>query len=121
MREFIFLGLLASVHGLGDTFPFLNSQDQSYSATDQAALAVTLWNDDHCNVGTKQSPINVISYDAIPQSHPHLICTGCDYDKTVNWHINGRTATADSVTSVNFGPKLPDSAISGGPLPTGAR
>ena len=120
MREFIFLGLLAYVHGLGDTFPFLNSQDQSYSAADQAASAVTLWNGDHCNVGTKQSPINVISYDAIPKSHPHLI-HGYDYDAIVNWLIDGRSSPSDSVTTVNFNPTPPLKLLSGGPLPTGER
>ena len=70
------------------------------------------------------SPIDVISHDAIPKSHPHLI-HGYDYDATVNWHIDGRSgssaAAVRSVTSVNFNPTDPLKLLSGGPLPTGAR
>ena len=118
MRELIFFGLLASVNGLGDTFPYRNTRGHYYSLG--AQIGAGDWVLYTCSEGTKQSPIDVISHDAIPKSHPHLI-HGYDYDATVNWQINGRIATAASVTSVNFSPKLADSAISGGPLPTGAR
>ena len=114
MRRLIFSGLIACVHGLGDTFPYLNTQVHLYS--DQTSGD---WVSDTCFSGNKQSPIDIISQNAVTESQPDFVLTGYDQSATVDWMINGQAAT--SATSLNFRPKITDHApyISGGPLPEG--
>ena len=114
MRRLIFSGLIACVHGLGDTFPYLNTQVHLYS--DQTSGD---WVSDICFSGNKQSPIDIISQNAVTENQPDFVLTGYDQSATVDWMINGQAAT--SATSLNFRPKITDHApyLSGGPLPEG--
>ena len=128
MRELIFLGFLASVDCLGDTFPFGNTQNNIYTPAAQAAGS---WIQHTCAAGTKQSPINVVSQYAISKSQPDFTLKGYEQDLTVDWLIDGMAWPPKKFTSVNFGPRQspPHSPhpsdipgkLSGGPLPNGER
>ena len=128
MRELIFLGFLASVDCLGDTFPFGNTQNNIYTPAAQAAGS---WTQHTCAAGTKQSPINVVSQYAISKSQPDFTLKGYEQDLTVDWQIDGTPTltgypfTTYPFTSVNFRPRQSPADIpgklSGGPLPNGER
>ena len=86
MRRFIFLGLLACVHGLSDTFPDANPSSFSF----KEALQVTGkgWND-ICLTGKKQSPID-IKDAAVPKKDPGAIMAyGFDVDVPMHWMVDG--------------------------------
>ena len=124
MRELIFLGILACVDGLGDTFPSPNSQAHKYTT---AAQAAGFWKQGVCLTGKKQSPIDVVSKNAISKSQPDFTFNGYKQDLTVDWQIDGTAGTTppQPFTSVNFRPRQSPADIpghlSGGPLPNGER
>ena len=112
MRGLIFLGLLVCVHGLADRFPFGNHQDQNYGWQTAGE-----WVKGICLSGTKQSPIDVISREAISMSQPDFMLNGYNYDTVVDWQIDGTSGATKPLTTVNFSPVSGHKPqLSGGPL-----
>jgi len=93
MIGLIFLGLLACVHGLGDTAPYLNRGLADWS--NAAAFAAGEWANaaSQCMIGTRQSPIDILT--TAPITSPDIgaiMTTGFDVDRPLDWHMNGQGA-----------------------------
>jgi len=119
MRVLIFSGLLACVHGLGNTFPYANTQKHIWT---EAAQASGKWAADKCKSGTKQSPINIVSANAVVmKGDPGPIMTyGFEADVPMDWEVAGTTDTFPSTVELSY-PLLakgisPSPVVIGGPL-----
>lgn len=102
MIGLIFLGLLACVHGLGDSFPYNNAFDHVYS--DQTvknwALAGSV-----CKEGNKQSPIDIdtkAAKVAKPDVGP-IMAYGFGADRPIGVQIDG-TKTAKPTAVIAYYP-----------------
>merc|ERR1712156_1037118 len=68
MRGLVLSGLLACAHGLGDTFPYLNTAGHVWDVQTTGEWTAT---GSQCITGTKQSPIDIVSTAAAtPQWTP---------------------------------------------------
>ena len=127
MRVFIFAGLLACIHGLGDRAPYTNTQGHSWTVAGQAVPA-SQWQvaTSRCSTGTAQSPIDIVTATATAPAPalPPLVATGHDQDVPIRLDIDGApavvlplTASAAVATGLRMTPQTPIQAVlSGGPL-----
>ena len=113
MRGLIFLGLLACVHGLGDTRPYANLNAELWTT---AAFATGDWAADKCGTGTKQSPIDILTTSSIDKIDVGpVMSTGYEVDAPMKWLMNGISGTATSPTAIEVTSDHP-AFIMGGPL-----
>lgn len=119
MIGLIFLGLLGCVHGLGDAFPYTNSQEHAWTT---AAQATGKWVADKCGSGTKQSPIDIVSTKAVVMKGDPgpIMAFGFDADIPMDWRVNGLNTKAPSSIELSY-PLLASGihntpAVKGGPL-----
>ena len=123
MRVFIFAGLLACIHGLGDRAQYTNIQNNVWTAVGQAAGS---WQLNTCLAGTAQSPIDIVTATATAPAPalPPLVATGHDQDLPVRLDIDGNPGlpaatapVAPVATGLRMTPVTANQAvISGGPL-----
>ena len=117
MRGLVLSGLLACAHGLGDTFPYLNTAGHVW--TDQTAGE---WISNQCITGTKQSPIDIVtSTAATPTVDPGaLVAKGFNADRPLTWQVAGATGgNPVAVTAQITAPALGGTPLLfGGPLET---
>ena len=103
MRVFIFVGLLACIHGLGDRAPYTNIQGHLWTAAGQAA-AGGQWAAaaSRCSTGTMQSPINIVTAAAVPPvpALPPLVATGHDQDMPIRLDIDGNPGRGPAAAPV---------------------
>ena len=113
MRVFIFAGLLACIHGLGDRAPYTNNQNNLWTAAGQLAPAPAgSWQANTCSAGTTQSPINIVTATAaapVP-ALPPLVAIGHDQDVPIRLDIDGNLGLPTS-----SGPAVPPPGLV--PLP----
>merc|ERR1711937_1065077 len=108
MRGLVLSGLLACAHGLGDTFPYLNTAGHVW--TGQTANE---WNANQCSTGTKQSPIDIVSTAAAtPTVDPGaLVAKGFNADRPLTWQVAGAGGVTVAVTA-----QITDAGLGGTPL-----
>ena len=108
MRGLVLSGLLACAHGLGDTFPYLNTAGHVW--TDQTAGE---WISNQCITGTKQSPIDIVtSTAATPTVDPGaLVAKGFNADRPLTWQVAGGGGVTVAVTA-----QITDAGLGGTPL-----
>merc|ERR1712156_579470 len=109
MRGLVLSGLLACAHGLGDTFPYLNTAGHVWDV--QTTLE---WIANSCNTGTKQSPIDIVSTAAAtPTVDPGaLVAKGFNADRPLTWQVAG--ATGGNPVAVTA--QITDAGLGGTPL-----
>merc|ERR1712156_539905 len=109
MRGLVLSGLLACAHGLGDTFPYLNTAGHVWDV--QNTLE---WIANSCNTGTKQSPIDIVSTAAAtPTVDPGaLVAKGFNADRPLTWQVAG--ATGGNPVAVTA--QITDAGLGGTPL-----
>lgn len=109
MRGLVLSGLLACAHGLGDTFPYLNTAAHVWNAQTAGE-----WILNQCITGTKQSPIDIVSTAAAtPTVDPGaLVAKGFNADRPLTWQVAG--AAAGNPVAVTA--QITDAALGGTPL-----
>ena len=109
MRGLVLSGLLACAHGLGDTFPYLNTAGHVWNAQTAGE-----WILNQCITGTKQSPIDIVSTAAAtPTVDPGaLVAKGFNADRPLTWQVAG--AAAGNPVAVTA--QITDAALGGTPL-----
>merc|ERR1712156_1031420 len=109
MRGLVLSGLLACAHGLGDTFPYLNTATHVWDVQTAGE-----WILNSCNTGTKQSPIDIVSTAAAtPTVDPGaLVAKGFNADRPLTWQVAG--ATGGNPVAVTA--QITDAALGGTPL-----
>merc|ERR1712156_472016 len=109
MRGLVLSGLLACAHGLGDTFPYLNTAGHVWDVQTTGE-----WIDNSCITGTKQSPIDIVSTAAAtPTVDPGaLVAKGFNADRPLTWQVAG--ATGGNPVAVTA--QITDAALGGTPL-----
>ena len=112
MRGLVLSGLLACAHGLGDTFPYLNTAAHVWDVQTAGE-----WNLQQCITGTKQSPIDIVSTAAAtPTVDPGaLVAKGFNADRPLTWQVAGGTV-ATVTTAVAVTAQITDAALGGTPL-----
>merc|ERR1712088_1032831 len=107
-------GLLAFAHGLGDTFPYLNTAGHVWKTQTAGEWINT---NTQCITGTKQSPIDIVSTAAAtPTVDPGaLVAKGFNADRPLTWQVAGGTV-ATVVTAVAVTAQITDAALGGTPL-----
>ena len=96
MRGLVFSSLLACAHGLGDFFPYGNTEQHVWN--DQTA---NFWAADKCAAGNRQSPIDIVSTAAAtPTEDPGaLVAKGFAGDRPLTWQVNGEATFPAAVTA----------------------
>ena len=114
MRGLVLSGLLACAHGLGDTFPYLNTAGHVWNTQTGGEWINT---GTQCITGTKQSPIDIVSTAAAtPTVDPGaLVAKGFNADRPLTWQVAGGTV-ATVVTAVAVTAQITDAALGGTPL-----
>merc|ERR1711953_609582 len=109
MRGLVLSGLLACAHGLGDTFPYLNTAAHVWDVQTAGE-----WILQQCITGTKQSPIDIVSTAAAtPTVDPGaLVAKGFNADRPLTWQVAG-AAGGDPVAVTA---QITDAALGGTPL-----
>merc|ERR1712156_1381967 len=109
MRGLVLSGLLACAHGLGDTFPYLNTATHVWDVQTAGE-----WILNQCITGTKQSPIDIVtSAAATPTVDPGaLVAKGFNADRPLTWQVAG--ATGGNPVAVTA--QITDAALGGTPL-----
>merc|ERR1712115_54999 len=84
MRGLVLSGLLACAHGLGDTFPYLNTAGHVWNTQTAGEWINT---GTQRITGTKQSPIDIVSTAAAtPTVDPGaLVAKGFNADRPLTW------------------------------------
>merc|ERR1712156_516386 len=111
MRGLVLSGLLACAHGLGDTFPYLNTAGHVWDV--QTALE-WIATGSQCITGTKQSPIDIVSTAAAtPTVDPGaLVAKGFNADRPLTWQVAGTTGGNPVAVTA----QITDAALGGTPL-----
>merc|ERR1719471_820300 len=109
MRGLVLSGLLACAHGLGDTFPYLNTATHVWDTQTAGE-----WILNQCNTGTKQSPIDIVSTAAAtPTVDPGaLVAKGFNADRPLTWQVAG--AMGGNPVAVTA--QITDAGLGGTPL-----
>merc|ERR1712109_434126 len=109
MRGLVFSGLLACAHGLGDTFPYLNTATHVWDVQ-----TANEWILNSCITGTKQSPIDIVSTAAAtPTVDPGaLVAKGFNADRPLTWQVAG--AAGGNPVAVTA--QITDAGLGGTPL-----
>ena len=108
MRGLVLSGLLACAHGLGDSFPYGNTEQHVWN--DQTA---NFWAADKCAAGNRQSPIDIVSTAAAtPTVDPGaLVAKGFNADRPLTWQVAGAGGVTVAVTA-----QITDAGLGGTPL-----